>query len=95
MLEKIKRYPVSLYKKLIQLNTDFENQGPLFQWLNESFALNPLYVESAQYFTKEATNLLQKKCELGELVFDLNPLEFLSTGSTNPLKLNCLTGEEL
>lgn len=93
MLEKTKHYPPRLYSKLVQLNSDLQMEGVVWQYLSTQFDINQTYLDSARVFSNEALELLRKKCESGELIFDLDPKEYLIKGTTQPKQMNCQTGD--
>jgi hypothetical protein len=93
MLETIRRYPASLYRRLIDLVNDLESQDEVYQWMLSSFDMDSRYVENSKVFAKEALQILQQTCERGEMKFDVEPAEFLATGSVQEKNVNCKTGE--
>ncbi len=93
MLEKIKHYPARLYSKLVKFNDDLQTAGVIWQFMSTQFDINPKYLESARFFANEALEVLRKKCENKELIFDLNPKEYLITGATQPKRMDCQTGD--
>jgi len=89
MLEKQRHYRPSTYKRLLQLNHDFALQGALYQYLHDTFALSEKQLHHIIKNTAAATAILQKTCREGKLHFDLNPDEFLRTGSVVEQKIDC------
>lgn len=89
MLEKLRHYRAAVYKRLLRLNQDFAAQGKLYQYLGDTFALSEKQLHHIVKNTEEATAILQKTCREGRLRFDLEPYEFLRTGTTVEQKINC------
>ncbi len=89
MLEKQRHYRAELYKKLLSLNNDFERQGKLYHYLRDTFSLSAKQLQHIVKNTAEATIILQKTCREGKLRFDLDPDQFLLTGTAIEQKINC------
>jgi len=89
MLKKLRHYRAAVYKQLLRLNHDFAAQGELYQYLRDTFALSEKQLHRIIKNTAEATAILQKTCRAGKLRFDLDPYEFLRTGTTVEQQINC------
>ncbi len=89
MLEKQRHYRANTYKKLLLLNNDFKEQGTLYHYLRDTFALSKKQLGHIVKNTADATAILQKICRAGKLRFDLDPNGFLLTESTTEQKINC------
>ena len=89
MLEKQRHYRAAVYKRLLRLNHDFAAQGELYQYLRDTFALSEKQLHHIVINTEEATAILQETCREGKLRFDLDPYEFLRTGTTAEQKIDC------
>ncbi|WP_380055093.1 hypothetical protein ACFE33_14950 [Falsihalocynthiibacter sp. SS001] len=89
MLEKLRHFDGDTYKKLIDLDADLQSQGPIYAWLNASLGLSDGQVQQVVKNTNLATNILREACNDGQLIFDLNPKEFMLNGSVAPKKVDC------
>jgi hypothetical protein len=89
MLDKQRHYGAELYKKLLYLNNDFENKGTLYNYLRDTFSLSAKQTQHIVKNTAEATKILKKTCRLGLLRFDLDPNQFLRTGTVIEQKISC------
>jgi hypothetical protein len=89
MLEKQRHYRTAIYKKLLRLNSDFSKQGPLYHYLQTTFALSEKQLMHIVNNTAEATAILQETCRAGKLRFDLDPTDYLLTNSTTRHNVNC------
>ncbi len=89
MLEKQRHYRAASYKQLLRLNQDFAARGSLYQYLQDTFALSEKQLRNIVKNTAEATAILQKTCREGKLRFDLQPYEFMLTGTVAEKRINC------
>ena len=89
MLEKQRHYRPAVYKRLLRLNHDLKEQGKLYHYLRDTFALSDRQLHHIIQNSADATAILQKTCRQGKLRFDLDPDEFLRTGTTIEQKINC------
>ena len=89
MLEKMRHFGPETYKRLVQLNADFEKKGPLFEWLSTSFGLTDRQIAQVVKNTALALDTLAATCSAGKLQFDLDPITFFSSGTVKPARLAC------
>jgi hypothetical protein len=89
MLEKLRRFDASVYRKLMALDADLQSQGPIYQWTASSLGLNDGQIQQIVKNTNLAAAILSESCRRGELVFDLNPKQYFETGSVTPDEVSC------
>ena len=90
MLEKIRHYNPTTYRKLMKLAADLNRQGPLHAYLEETFGLSPKQLEMVVDNTREAAAILHDSCRKGRLRFDLGLHEFLLRGGeVKEKKISC------
>ncbi|MEX5728710.1 hypothetical protein Ga0609869_002063 [Rhodovulum iodosum] len=89
MLEKLRHFDGGVYRRLVALDTDLQAQGPIYGWLESSLGLTDREVSQVVKNTRLATGILQESCQRGELIFDLDPAQFLLTGAVTPEKVAC------
>lgn len=89
MLQKLRHYDGGVYQRLVALNTDLQQQGPIYQWLSTSLGLAESEVRQFVKNTDLATGILQESCRAGRLRFDLNPVRFLETGVAGEDQVDC------
>ena len=89
MLEKMRHFGPETYKRLVQLNADFEKKGPLFEWLSTSFGLTDRQIAQVVKNTALALDILAANCSAGKLQFDLDPITFFFSGAAKPARLAC------
>ena len=89
MLEKLRHYRPATYRKLMDLDRDFQQQGELYQYLRTTFALSDRQVERIVRNTAEAARILRQSCKAGKLRFDLDPETYLRTGQVSEQRPDC------
>ncbi|MCB0361758.1 MAG: hypothetical protein KDD35_03515 [Bdellovibrionales bacterium] len=80
MLENVRHIDPETYKKLIQLNLDFESRGEIYQYLEREFRLDPKDIKSIVSNTSQAAHVLRQACADGLLHFDLDSPSALLRG---------------
>jgi hypothetical protein len=90
LLEKLRHFDAEIYTRLQDLNADLQAKGPIYEWLNSSLGLGTKQVGMIVRNTLLATKILQESCERGELRFDLDPAQFLKTGTVIPADQTCV-----
>jgi len=78
MLEKIRHLRASVYRKLMHLNADFQNKGPLYIFITKNFGLSERDSAGIIKNTQLARNILNQSCKARKLRFDLEPEKFLT-----------------
>ena len=89
MLEKLRHFPASTYRRLQQLANDFDTAGPYYQWLSTAFSLSDRQVAQVVANTLQASRLLAENCQAGRLRFSLEPDEFIVNGTVNEQDVQC------
>ncbi|MEW9922261.1 hypothetical protein AB2B41_21900 [Marimonas sp. MJW-29] len=89
MLEKLRHFDGKVYARLISLDRDLQNTGPIYQWLASSLGLKESEVAQVVKNTRLATGILQDSCKAGKLRFDLNPKQFFLLGDVTPDEMSC------
>ena len=89
MLEKLRHISPETYSRLLALATDFEEQGELYSWLQETFGLSDQQFDQIVTNTRLAAETLHDSCVHGRLRFSLDPEEMLIHGSTDETEIAC------
>jgi len=89
MLEKIRHFSPSTYRRLVALNSDLQSQGPVYDWLSQSFGLSDSQIAQVVKNTALATSILQSNCSNGDLIFDLDPVAFFLRNDTEVEAVDC------
>jgi hypothetical protein len=92
MLENLRHFPPETYRRLQRLAADFENAGPLYRWLSDSFGLTERQVAQARNNALEAARILAAACRDGRLHLDLDPRAFLAGEPVPGEKAGCSPG---
>lgn len=79
MLEGLKHYSAKTFRKLMALDQDLQNQGPVWEWLKNNVDLTSRRFNQVITNTHLAANLLRAQCK--DLRFDLDDVDnYLSRG---------------
>ena len=89
MLEKLRHMGGDTYAKLMALNDDLQNGGPVRSWLESSLGLSEAEVKQVAKNTALAAGILQKTCAEGNMTFDLQPKAYYETGRVEPESVPC------
>ena len=90
MLQKLRHISEKTYTKLIRLNRDIQDHGPIYRYIQQNFILSPKQQRQIVINTKLATDILKDTCGFGKLRFDLdNPKDFLITGNVQEHFVDC------
>ena len=88
-LEGLQHYSSELFLKLMELNQDLQQQGPVYQWLQSRIDLPPRKIQQIVTNTRMAADILAKQCH--QLRFDLDDIESWWTHGQdqNPAQVDC------
>jgi hypothetical protein len=89
MLEKIRHYNPGTWQRLMALDRDFANQGPLHAYVRNTFGLTDVQFEQVVTNTHQAAEILRSTCKAGNLRFDLDPEAFFEKGETEEQQVDC------
>jgi hypothetical protein len=89
MLEKLRHFPATTYRKLMALHADLQSSGPLHAYLRDSFGLSDRELAQIVNNTALAAGILSERCARGDLAFDLEPDEFFLAGDVTPRVIDC------
>lgn len=89
ILDKLRHFPASTYRRLQQLANDFDTAGPHYQWLSTAFTLSDRQVAQVVANTLQASRVLAESCQAGRLRFSLEPDEFIVNGTVNEQEVQC------
>lgn len=79
MLNNLKHYSWKTYTRLMELNADLQNQGPVYQWLENSIDLTPKRIRQIVKNTQLAADIIRAQCT--KMRFDLDdPDNYLVNG---------------
>jgi hypothetical protein len=91
MLETLRHYRADAYRQLMRLDADFRATGPLHEYVRTTFGLSDREFAQVVANTASAAAILRDSCKAGRLRFDVDPAEFVATGSVKPKELDCAT----
>lgn len=89
MLEKIRHFNADTYRRLLALDQDFSDAGPLYSYFRDTFGLSQRQLGLIVRHTAHAAAILRETCRAGELRFDLEPEAFLIAGSVAEKPIDC------
>ena len=89
MLQKLRHFPATTYRKLKALDADFAAQGPLYAYLRDSFGLDDRQLAQVVKNTALAAEILSTTCASGALRFDLDASAFFLSGTAENLPPDC------
>jgi hypothetical protein len=89
MLEAIRHYNPKTYQHLQNLAKDINQQGPLYNYLKNTFGLTEVQFQQATNNIKLAANILYNSCKAKKLRFDLGPDAFFLTGKFAQQAIAC------
>lgn len=89
MLEGLRHYRATTYRQLQRLAADFAAQGPLHQHVRSSFGLSEREFAQVASNVSTAAAILRESCRAGRLRFDVEPHEFLRTGTVAAAAVDC------
>ena len=89
MLEKQRHYRAASYQKLQQLAADFNTQGDLYQYMANNFGLSTRQLNRIVKNTDDAATILRQSCVADQLVFDLEPEEYMLSGKVAAKRPAC------
>jgi hypothetical protein len=89
MLEGLRHYRADAYRQLMRLDADFKAAGPLHEYVRTTFGLSDREFAQVVANAASAAAILRDSCRAGRLRFDVDPAEFVATGSVKPKELDC------
>lgn len=90
MLQKLRHFSGSTYKRLLRLNADLQGSGEIFHYLQSNFLLDSGQLNQIVKNTRLAKEILQDTCSIHKLQFDLDaPKEYLLTGRVKLATVAC------
>jgi len=89
MLEKIRHYNAGTYRRLLALDSDFHQQGSLYDYVKTSFGLSGPQLQQIVKNTAQAAIILKNSCKQGKLGFDLDPEAFMLTAKAAGQSIDC------
>ena len=89
MLEKIHHFSAETYRRLLALERDFAQSGPLYNYFRDSFGLTDAQLGLIVRHTAHAAAILREECRREGLTFDLDPEAFLVEGTSVAMQLPC------
>jgi len=89
MLEQIRHYATSTYRRLIALDKDFGERGPLHEYVRSTFGLTDAEFKRIVANTARAAEILRESCGAGRLRFDLEPEALMRDGKVASQKVDC------
>jgi len=91
MLERIRHYAAVTYRRLIALDRDFAERGPLHDYVRSTFGLSDAEFSRVIGNTRGAAAILRETCRAGRLRFDLEAESLLLEGKVIAARLDCDT----
>jgi len=89
MLEKVRHYNASTYRRLMALDRDFAERGPLWLYVRGTFGLSDAEFRQIEANVREAATILRSNCNAGKVRFDLEPEAFLVEGAVRERAVDC------
>ena len=89
MLKGLHHYNPGTYKKLLDLDKDFQEKGALYRYTAETFGLTERQLKQVIDNTHQAAGILRSDCESGAIRFDLDPVSYFSTKSGKSGVIDC------
>ena len=89
MLERLRHYAAGTYRRLIALDRDFGERGPLHEYVRSTFGLTDAEFARVVGNTRHAAAILRDSCRAGRLRFDLEPEALLLAGSVAARQVDC------
>ena len=89
MLEGLSHFSATTYRQLIRLDGDLQARGELYRHLAANYALEAKELQLIAGRTRDAAALLRRACQEKRLRFDLEPEEFLLSGSVRSATPEC------
>ena len=89
MLEKLRHFPATTYRKLMALHADLQSGGPLHAYLRDSFGLSDREFGQIVTNTALAAGILSDSCAKGALTFDLEPEAFFLDAAVATRDVDC------
>jgi hypothetical protein len=89
MLDNLRHYNASTYRRLMVLERDFAQQGPLWTYTRATFGLSDAEFRQVAANVGEAAAILRSSCSAGRLRFDLEPEALLVEGAVRERTVVC------
>lgn len=89
MLEKLRHFGPGTYSKLMALDADLQQKGPIYQWVATSIGLDDGQIAQIVKNTALAAGILKDSCEAGNLIFDLDPESYFVAGKVDAVEVKC------
>jgi hypothetical protein len=89
MLENLRHYSSSTYRRLLALERDFAAKGPVREYVRTTFGLSDKEFGQVERNTLAAAAILRTACRQGLLRFDVEPEEFFRAGTATEKKVDC------
>jgi hypothetical protein len=89
MLDNLRHYNASTYRRLMVLERDFAQQGPLWTYTRATFGLSDAEFRQVVANVREAAAILRSSCSAGRLRFDLEPEALLVEGAARERTVDC------
>jgi hypothetical protein len=77
MVSNLRHFDAGVYRRLMALSRDFQQRGPISDFLAGEIGLKPAQLELMMKNTIDVARILEANCRSGKLRFDLNPMKFL------------------
>jgi hypothetical protein len=89
MLENLRRYRATTYRRLMRLDADFAAGGALHEYVRTTFGLSDKEFAAIKANVRSAAGILRASCKAGRLRFDVEPEEFIRAGGVTEQRLDC------
>jgi len=89
LLEKLRHIYAATYRQLIRLAKDYRAKGPLYNYLNDTFYMPPVYTNLIIRNSIEAAQIVQSACKAGTMRFDLNAEVYPATHKVEEVHVDC------
>jgi hypothetical protein len=89
LLEKIRHMNAASYRQLIHMANDFQQKGPLYGYLRDTFYMSDAYTQLIAGNTISAATILKNTCKQGNMRFDLDSSAYITSGKIDEKQVNC------
>lgn len=76
-LPSLRHFNAKIYQKLMALERDLKNKGPIYSYVVNTFNLSTAELSQLMTNTMDAATILRTTCKAGKLQFDLKPEKFI------------------
>ena len=95
MVSNLRHFDAGVYRRLMALSHDFQQRGPMSDFLAGENGLKPAQLELMMKNTIDVARILEANCRSGKLRFDLNPMKFLKVSPRRNRWIAAVQGSDM